>query len=58
MLDLYRNLLVKGFATNPTLMCAPGISDYKAFVWELVASIPDRPISLEVFSDDFVEMEA
>ena len=58
MLDLYRNPLVKGFTTNPTLMRAAGISDYEAFARELLASIPDRPISLEVFSDDFVEMEA
>jgi transaldolase len=58
MLDLYRNPLVKGFTTNPTLMRAAGISDYEAFAREILAAIPDRPISLEVFSDDFVEMEA
>ena len=58
MLDLYRNPVVKGFTTNPTLMHAAGISDYEAFAKDIVAAIPDRPISLEVFSDDFAEMEA
>jgi transaldolase len=40
------------------LMHAAGISDYEAFAKDIVAAIPDRPISLEVFSDDFAEMEA
>jgi transaldolase len=57
MLDLYRNPLVKGFTTNPTLMHAAGVTDYEAFAREIVEAIPDRPISLEVFSDDFAEME-
>jgi transaldolase len=57
MLDLYRNPLIKGFTTNPTLMNAAGIRDYEAFARDIVAAIPDRPISLEVFSDDFAEME-
>ena len=57
ILDLYRNPLIKGFTTNPTLMCAAGITDYEGFARELLAAIPDRPISLEVFSDDFAEME-
>ena len=57
MLDLYRNPLVKGFTTNPTLMRAAGITDYEGFAREILAAIPDRPISLEVFSDDFAEME-
>src|SRR5215813_13865554 len=58
MLDLYRNPLVKGFTTNPTLMRQAGITDYEAFARDILAAIPDRPISLEVFSDDFAEMEA
>ena len=58
MLDLYRNPMIKGFTTNPTLMRIAGITDYEAFARDLVAAIPDRPISLEVFSDDFSEMEA
>jgi transaldolase len=57
MLELYSNPLIKGFTTNPTLMRAAGISDYEAFAREIVKAIPDRPISLEVFSDDFEEME-
>lgn len=57
MLDLYRSPLVKGFTTNPTLMHAAGIADYEGFAREILAAIPDRPISLEVFSDDFAEME-
>ena len=58
MLDLYRNPLIKGFTTNPTLMRVAGITDYEAFAREILQAIPDRPISLEVFSDDFAEMEA
>jgi len=58
MLDLYRNPLIKGFTTNPTLMHVAGITDYEAFAREILQAIPDRPISLEVFSDDFAEMEA
>ena len=57
MLDLYGNPLVKGFTTNPTLMRAAGVVDYEAFAHEILKAIPDRPISLEVFSDDFSEME-
>lgn len=51
-----KNPLIKGFTTNPTLMRKAGISDYKAFAIELIKAVPDRPISLEVFSDDFEEM--
>jgi transaldolase len=57
MLDLYRNPLIKGFTTNPTLMRAAGITDYEKFARDVLKAIPDRPISLEVFSDDFAEME-
>jgi transaldolase len=57
MLALYSNPLIKGFTTNPTLMRKAGISDYAAFARDIVASIPDRPISLEVFADEFAEME-
>jgi transaldolase len=58
MVELYRHPLIKGFTTNPTLMRAAGISDYEAFARDILKAIPDRPISLEVFSDDFAEMEA
>src|SRR6188474_3286761 len=57
MLALYRNPYVKGFTTNPTLMRKAGVSDYRAFAQRIVAAIPDRPISFEVFSDEFDEME-
>jgi transaldolase len=57
MLELYRNPLIRGFTTNPTLMRKAGISDYEAFARDILAAIPDRPISLEVFADDFREME-
>ena len=57
MLALYREPYVKGFTTNPTLMRKAGVSDYRAFAQEVLAEIPDRPISFEVFSDEFTEME-
>jgi transaldolase len=56
MLELYRNPLIKGFTTNPTLMRKAGVTDYQAFALEILRTIPDRPISFEVFSDDFDEM--
>jgi transaldolase len=57
MLEMYRNPLIKGFTTNPTLMRKAGISDYRGFAKEILAAIPDRPISLEVFADTADEME-
>jgi len=57
MLDLYRNPLIKGFTTNPTLMRKAGIADYEAFARDILSEIRDRPISLEVFADEFGEME-
>jgi transaldolase len=57
MLALYRQPFIKGFTTNPTLMRQAGVSDYRRFAREVVQAIPDRPISFEVFSDDFDEME-
>jgi transaldolase len=56
ILRLYANPLIQGFTTNPTLMQKVGIADYQAFALDLLASIPDRPISFEVFSDEFDEM--
>lgn len=58
MLRLYQNPLIKGFTTNPTLMRKAGIRDYETFAHEILDAIPDRPISFEVFSDSFIEMEA
>jgi transaldolase len=57
MLALYRLPFVRGFTTNPTLMHKAGVRDYKTFAREVLAAIPDRPISFEVFSDEFPEME-
>lgn len=57
MLEMYRRPLIKGFTTNPTLMRKAGVSDYLEFALDIVRAIPDRPISFEVFSDDFTEME-
>lgn len=57
MLELYRQPYIRGFTTNPTLMNKSGIRDYRAFAKEVVAAIPDRHVSFEVFSDEFPEME-
>ena len=57
MLEMYRMPFIKGFTTNPTLMNRAGIRDYRAFARQVLDAIPDRPISFEVFSDDFAEME-
>jgi transaldolase len=57
MLEMYGKPYIKGLTTNPTLMRKAGITNYKAFAREILAAIPDRPISFEVFSDDFDEME-
>ncbi len=56
-MKMYANPVVKGFTTNPTLMRRAGIADYEAFGRKLLAAVPDRPVSLEVFADDFQEME-
>jgi len=57
MLELYRNPIIKGFTTNPTLMRKAGVGDYRSFAREIITAIPDRPISFEVLSDEFDEME-
>ncbi|MGO9009805.1 MAG: transaldolase [Bryobacteraceae bacterium] len=57
MLELYANPLIRGFTTNPTLMRKAGVADYERFAHEVLAAIRDRPISFEVFADDFPEME-
>jgi len=55
--EIGKNPLVKGFTTNPTLMRKVGITDYEAFAKEVLTIIGGRPISYEVFADDFSEME-
>jgi transaldolase len=57
MIDLAKHAWVKGFTTNPTLMAKAGVRDYHAFATAALAAIPDRPMSFEVFSDEFDEME-
>jgi transaldolase len=57
MLAMYRLPYVRGFTTNPTLMRRAGVTDYEAFARRVLDAIPDRPISFEVFSDDFADME-
>ena len=57
MLEMYQNPIIQGFTTNPTLMRKAGVNDYHAFAQDVVKAIPDRPISFEVFSDEFDEME-
>ena len=57
MLEMYGKPYIKGFTTNPTLMQKVGLTDYRGFARSIVEAIPDRPISFEVFSDEFEEME-
>jgi transaldolase len=56
MLELYRQPHIKGFTTNPTLMRKAGVDDYETFARKVLAAIPDRPVSFEVFADDFASM--
>lgn len=57
MVQVYREGIVVGFTTNPTLMRKAGIASYEAFAREALGAIPDAPISFEVLSDEFVGME-
>jgi transaldolase len=57
MLEMYGKSFIKGFTTNPTLMRKAGVGNYIEFAREILQVIPDRPISFEVFSDEFSEME-
>ena len=56
ILQMYGNPMIKGFTTNPTLMRKAGVANYERFARQVLAAIPDRPVSLEVFADDFPEM--
>ena len=58
MLELYRQPHIKGFTTNPTLMRKAGITDYESFARQVLTEITDRPVSFEVFADDFPTMAA
>ena len=57
ILDLYEKPYIKGLTTNPTLMKKAGITDYEAFARDILTTVTAKPISLEVFSDDFSEMK-
>ena len=57
MLEMYEKSYIQGFTTNPTLMRKAGIEDYESFARGILEVISDRPISFEVFADEFEEME-
>ncbi len=56
IVKMAKNPVIKGFTTNPTLMRKAGVNDYEAFARKVLAAIPDRPVSFEVFADDFASM--
>src|SRR6185503_18034547 len=56
ILELYAKPYIKGLTTNPTLMRKAGIKDYEAFAKDILQTVTAKPISFEVFSDDFGEM--
>lgn len=56
MLEMYKKPFIQGLTTNPTLMNKAGIRDYRDFCKDILLSIKDKPLSFEVFSDDFKEM--
>jgi len=57
ILDLYAKPYIKGLTTNPTLMKKAGIHDYEAFAKDILQTVTAKPISLEVFTDEFPEMK-
>lgn len=57
IVEMYKQPYIKGFTTNPTLMRKVGVRDYEAFAKDIIQAVPDKPISFEVFSDDFGEMK-
>lgn len=57
MLEMYAKPFIKGLTTNPTLMRKAGIADYRDFSRDILSEIRDKPLSLEVFSDDMAEMQ-
>jgi transaldolase len=58
ILEMAKQPWIRGFTTNPSLLKKAGVSDYEAYARDLVAAVPDRHISFEVFSDDIPEMVA
>lgn len=57
MLEMHAKPYIKGLTTNPTLMRKAGLTDYRAFAKDILQAITDKPISFEVFSDEFADME-
>jgi transaldolase len=57
MFDMNSRTFIKGFTTNPSLMRKTGIKNYEVFAKDILSIIKEKPISFEVFSDDFDEME-
>jgi transaldolase len=57
MLEMYEKSFIKGLTTNPSLMKKAGIADYREFCKDILFFIKDKPLSFEVFSDNFSEME-
>jgi len=57
LLQAHASPLIKGFTTNPTLMRSAGVSDYEGFARKVLERVTDKPISFEVFADEFSEME-
>jgi transaldolase len=57
ILDLYAKPYIKGLTTNPSLMKKAGIKDYEAFAKDILQTVVAKPISLEVFTDDFTDMK-
>ncbi|MCC6779464.1 MAG: transaldolase [Hyphomicrobiales bacterium] len=56
IVKMARNPAVKGFTTNPSLMRKAGVDDYEGFARKVLTAVPDRPVSFEVFADDFPSM--
>ena len=56
--SLAANPAIRGFTTNPSLMRKAGVTDYEDYARRIIAAVPDRPISFEVFADDFDDMIA
>lgn len=57
ILELYAKPYIKGLTTNPSLMKKAGIKDYEAFAKDILQTVTEKPISLEVFTDDIVDMK-
>lgn len=55
--EMASNPIISGFTTNPTLMRKAGVLDYNGFAKEVLKNVPNKPVSFEVFADDFPTME-